>query len=96
MGRLRRSQLALPDRIDAPAHQPERSPGAPIACDVTEYFVSPENGSRKWPRCPTAASVVVPKAAVDEDGGPVAGEHYIWGSWQGANMDTESEPLSVQ
>ena len=58
---------------------------------VAGYLRLPEFGPRLRNHVFAAALVSMPEAAVDEDGGAVAGKYDVGAAWEGADVDAESE-----
>lgn len=79
---LGRSQVALPQGDDIPAHVLECVEIAGIALPVVRYLVAPVGGARLGQCEVGAALVAVPKAAIHVDNGVVAVQHDVGGTGQ--------------
>lgn len=88
--------LALPDGHHAPSHRGELLPHRPIARHVARQLGLPVSGIASGTASQLAAFVLVPKAAMDQDGELCRREDDVRRARKGSHMESVAQALAVQ
>ena len=91
-----RADLTLPNNEDAPAGLSQLALMCPISLLSPRQLGMPIVSVAIRDAAVSASSMLVPEAAVDEDRGQVALEHYIWFPRQACDILSESESAPME